>query len=100
MKRRSTLPDLLLRAVLAILCTYAVLGGATGGGLLTPPYRVMTLIFLVLLAGAWLFIRWRRGWVWVHLPLDVTFLLWAVAIGISALANLDSWSRILIGITF
>jgi putative inorganic carbon (HCO3(-)) transporter len=97
MKRRS---DLLVRTALAVLGTYAVLGGATGSGLLTPQYRMMTLAFIALVAAGWLLVRWRRGWTWHQTPLDIALLLWILAVGLSLLVNLDSWRRIAIGVGF
>ncbi len=97
MKRRS---GLLMRAALAVLGTYAVLGGATGSGLLTPQYRMMTLVFIALVAAGWLLVRWRHGWTWHRTPLDMALPLWILAVGLSLLANLDSWRRIVIGAGF
>ncbi|MCC7450589.1 MAG: O-antigen ligase family protein [Anaerolineae bacterium] len=97
MKRRS---NLFARSILSILWTYAVLGGATASGILTPQYTFMTLTFLTLIMAGWLLIRWRQGWVWHRTPLDGAFILWGAAVVISTAANMDLWQRIAIGLWF
>jgi len=97
MKRRS---NLFARSILSVLWTYAVLGGATGSGILTPQYTFLTLTFITLIIAGWLLIRWRRGWVWHRTPLDGAFILWSAAVVISTAANVDLWQRIAIGLWF
>src|SRR5438552_1445762 len=92
--------DLWGRAGLAVIGTYAVLGGATGIGLLTPTYRLTTLIFLSLLAAIWLVIRWRQHWTCFRTPLDLLILVWIIAIVLSFLSNLEVQPKMFIGIFF
>src|SRR5258707_10632947 len=100
MKRRSVFFSLLGRALLAIVTIYAVLGGATSTGLLTPQYRFMTMGFLVLLILIWLIVRWRQHWNWYQNPLDIAILLWLLVLAFSTATNLDVWRRSVIGLWF
>ncbi len=89
-----------MRALLAIVVIYAVFGGATSSGLLTPQYRVLTLAFLALLVTLWLIVRWWQHWRWYQNPLDVAILLWILVFAFSILTNLDVWRRSVIGLWF
>src|SRR5579859_4828869 len=100
MRRTNSLSRLLGRALLAIVTLYAVFGGATSTGLLTPQYRFMTMGFLVVLILIWFVVRFRQGWKWHQNPLDVAILLWLVVFAISIAANLDVWRRSVIGLWF
>jgi len=100
MRRTNNLFRPLGRALLAIVVIYAVLGGATSTGLLTPPYRFMTMGFLAFLALIWLIVRWRQGWKWHQNPVDIAILLWVVVFVFSIATNLDVWRRSVIGLWF
>ena len=91
---------LLIWAGLAVLWTYAVLGGATGSGTLTPQYASMSLIIIALVVAIWLAIRWRNRWTWHRTSLDASFILWAAAIILSTLANTEASARIAIGLWY
>jgi putative inorganic carbon (HCO3(-)) transporter len=91
---------LLIRAGLAVLWTYAALGGATGSGALTPQYASISLIIMALVIAVWLAIRWRNRWTWHRTPLDAAFIVWAAAIILSTLANTEASARIAIGLWY
>ncbi len=92
--------EVLIFSLSIILLTFGVLGGATNVGLLTPQYRMLTLVLMALVSVGWLIIHWRAKWVWHHDPLSIAFVLFGTTIGISFLANSDSWRRMIIGLWF
>lgn len=92
--------DFLARALVILLFTYALSIGATWNGILSPEYIPLTLGMLTASVGLWLFVRWRRGWRWYATPLDRVFLLWALAFGLSLIANMDAARRIAIGLWY
>jgi putative inorganic carbon (HCO3(-)) transporter len=91
---------LLIRAGLAVLWTYAALGGATGSGALTPQYASISLIIIALVVAAWLVVRGQNRWTWHRTPLDAAFIVWAAAIILSTLANTAASARIAIGLWY
>jgi O-antigen ligase len=98
LQRKNT--SLLLWALLTILLIFGVLGGATATGLLTPQYRTITLLLLTLIMLGWLITRRMNRWKCYYSPLTTAFVCWAAAIAISAVANMDAFRRIEIGIWF
>ncbi len=74
--------------------------GATWTNLVTVEYRVLALIVMAGSAVAWLVLRRRGHWNWHRTSLDPVLSFWAVAFGVSLLANLDAWRRISIGLWF
>jgi putative inorganic carbon (hco3(-)) transporter len=97
MKRQS---NFLLRSLLAVLWTYGVFGGATASGLLTPQYALVTLALIALTVSGWLIVRWHQHWIWCCTPIDGSLILWAIAIILSTLTNLEAWARISIGLWY
>jgi O-antigen ligase/tetratricopeptide (TPR) repeat protein len=91
---------LLLRPVVIALFVYLFTLGATFNGILSPEIPPLTLALVGILLACWLFVRWRQGWTWHRTPLDVAFLLWIVAFGLSLAANLDAARRIAIGLWY
>ena len=95
--RSSSLP----RVLLGFLISYMVLIGATFNGILTAPTRFWTVIVLAVSVVSWLIVRWRKpGSHWHRTALDAAILLWIIAFGLSLLANLDSWRRIVMGLWY
>jgi putative inorganic carbon (HCO3(-)) transporter len=90
----------IIQTVAIVSLIYGILGGATGSGLLTPQYRLLTVILMALIVLGWLFIRWQDRWVGYHYPLTGALLCWTFAIAISSLANVNSLRRIAIGVWF
>jgi putative inorganic carbon (HCO3(-)) transporter len=90
----------IVRVVLVLLFTYLVAIGATFNGVLDPQFKIDTLAMVALGAATWLFLHWRRGWVWHRTVLDGVFLLWALAFALSLAANLDVWRRIVMGLWY
>jgi putative inorganic carbon (hco3(-)) transporter len=86
----------LLRLALIFLLTYVFTLGGTWNGLL-PWARFLALGVIALGVVTWLGVRWRRGWTWYNTALDLMFVGWAVAFGLSLLTNIDIWRRILMG---
>jgi putative inorganic carbon (HCO3(-)) transporter len=90
--------NLWTKVILAVLVSYAVLGGATmNAGMLNPRYEAANLILIGALTLGWVYIRQRRHWKWYSTPLEYVILLWVFAIGLSLAANTDLWRRIAIG---
>ena len=92
--------DFVARALLTMLFSYAIAIGATFNGIFNPEFSPITLGMIALMLGVWLFIRWRQGWKWHRTPLDEVFFLWALAFGLSLLANTDATRRIAIGLWY
>lgn len=92
--------DLLGRVLTALALVYALMAGGTFRGLTDPRFRALALAGLVLLAVVWLAARWRGRWDWAHTPLDGAAALWALAFGLSLLANQDVWRRSAIGLWY
>ncbi|HVO41693.1 MAG TPA: O-antigen ligase family protein [Aggregatilineales bacterium] len=90
MTRRS---DLRPRAVVAVLVTYAVFGGATYSGMLNPRYQAVSLALTAILVVGWLAIRWRGHWTWHRTALDPIVPLWLLVIALSLLSNPDALRR-------
>jgi putative inorganic carbon (HCO3(-)) transporter len=80
----------------AALYTYLVMMGGTYD-ILNVPTRLMSLALVILIAGGWLFARFRNRWPWPSTPLDGPFLLWLGAIALSVLLNPLPWRREMIG---
>ncbi len=97
MSKRS---DFLGLTVVTILFSYAIAIGTTFNGILTPEFHFTTLTLIALTVIIWLFVHWRRGWVWHSTVLDGVFVLWGIAFGVSLLANLDTGRRIAIGLWY
>jgi tetratricopeptide (TPR) repeat protein len=85
--------SLLLRAILAVFAVYAVLGGATYTGMLTPRYQWLSLILLSLLVIGWFAVRTRGRWIWPRTALDPVIPLWGVAIALALIVNPDALRR-------
>ena len=69
--------------------------GATFNGIVQPQTRLLGLLGVIAIGGAWLVAR--RRWRSTSTVLDGAFLLWAVALSASLLANTDQARRILMG---
>jgi O-antigen ligase len=91
------LPALNTAILLGGLLVYIVLG-ATWYNLVTIEYRIMALVTVAAVCVGWLVLRGRGQW--HHTSLDGVLSFWAVAFGVSLLANLDAWRRIGIGLWF
>jgi putative inorganic carbon (HCO3(-)) transporter len=92
--------DFLLRAMLAMLFTYLLAIGATFNGVLAPDFKQPTLILMGIGVALWLLLRWRKGWLWYHTPLDAVIVLWIIAFILSLLTNLDVWRRVVMGLWY
>lgn len=91
--------NLVQRLLLILIITYLTVIGATYNGILAfPQMRFWTLVLLGGVAISWL-IR-HRGWRWQKTPLDVAWLLGFLAIGLSVLANPETWRRSAEGIWY
>ena len=97
---KSRRSDFITRAVLSIAGTYVVLIGGTSTGALDPLIERVSLILMAGLVIGWLLVRRSQRWTWHHTFIDGAFVLWWVAIGLSLLANQDSWRRIAIGMWY
>lgn len=83
----------LLRGILTFLVVYFSAFGMTFNGILIPELRWMTLFILVIGLCAWFIAHHRAKWVWQRTPLDIALILWMVVIGVSILANVETWRR-------
>lgn len=92
--------DFFALIVVTILFNYAIAIGTTFNGVLSPEFHIPTLALTGITVAVWLFLHWRRGWVWHRTPLDGVMLLWVAAFGLSLVANLDVWRRIAIGLWY
>ncbi|MBZ0290996.1 MAG: O-antigen ligase family protein [Anaerolineae bacterium] len=92
--------DTLLRAALVLLFSYILALGGTYTGVTTPLFQTVSLGVLVLIFILWLLVHWRRRWIWFQTPLDLLLIVWAAAFGLSLLANLETWRRIVIGLWY
>jgi putative inorganic carbon (hco3(-)) transporter len=92
--------DTVTRALLTMLGTYTFLIGGTSIGTLNPLIGRTSLILIAVLVIGWLLVRWRQRWTWHKTPLDAAFVLWWITIGVSLLANNESWRRITIGMWY
>ncbi|MBC7813611.1 MAG: hypothetical protein H7175_20815, partial [Burkholderiales bacterium] len=90
----------LTRAIVIAMSVYLIVIGATFNGIVFPEFKMLTLGALSLLGAAWLWSRWRGGWRWHRMALDGVMLLWALAFGLSLLANGEAWRRIVVGLWF
>ena len=92
--------DLIGRALTAVALVYALAVGGTYNGLTDPRFRLLSLAGLAILLVMWLAARWRGRWAWTHTPLDGAAALWALAFGLSLLANQDVWRRSAVGLWY
>ena len=92
--------DLFGRALTAAALVYALAVGGTYNGLTDPRFRLLSLGGLAFLLLIWLAARWRGRWIWTHTPLDGAAALWALAFGLSLLANQDVWRRSAVGLWY
>ncbi len=97
MAKRS---DFMAMAALTVLFSYLLAVGATFNGILFPEFHTLTLGLMALVVGGWLFSHWSGGWKWHQTSLDRVFLLWALAFGVSLVANSEVWRRIAIGLWY
>jgi O-antigen ligase len=90
-----------LRLTLSILVlVYAVIIGGSYTGILTPQFRLFSIVALSVLIMIWLVYRWRHGWRWHATALEGAFLLWALAFAVSLAGNAESWRRIAIALWY
>lgn len=88
-------------ALLSLVFAYLSVLGATFNGVLTLiELQPFTLGLFGVLAGSWLFVRWRRGWVWHRTVLDIAFALWVIAFIVSITMNMATWRRSIEGIWY
>lgn len=91
----------LFKAVVSCLWVYMLsLGGTYNGTLSLPHLRYVTLAALGMCVLVWLVTRYVRGWRWMASAFDGVWLLFALAIGASLLANLETWHRSVYGVWF
>lgn len=90
----------LLRGILTLLVVYFSAFGMTFNGVLIPELRWMTLSILIVGLCAWFIIHYRAKWTWHGTPLDIALILWLVVIGVSILANIETWRRSANGVWF
>ena len=90
----------LLRAILTLLVVYFSTFGMTFNGILIPELRWMTLAIVLIGLLAWFMAHYRAKWIWHRSPLDMALILWMVVIGVSILANMDTWRRSANGVWF
>ncbi len=90
----------LLRAILTLLVVYFSTFGMTFNGILIPELRWVTLAIVLVGLSAWFITHYRAKWIWHRSPLDMALILWMVIIGVSILANIDTWRRSANGIWF
>lgn len=94
-------PSLWTELILALLCIYGLLSGATmNAGMINPRVQMVNLLLIGLIGVIWLLARFRGHWRAHFLALDGAALLWALAILLSLLSNLDLWRRIAIGMWY
>ncbi len=96
MRRLSLLP----RAGLFLFFAYLFPFGGTFNGVVLPQIKWVTLVLMTIIVALWLVTRWRQKWIWYRTSLDNVLILWAMAFGLSLLANSEVWRRILIGLWF
>lgn len=90
----------LLRAILTLLVVYFSTFGMTFNGILIPELRWMTLAIVLVGLSTWFITHYRAKWIWHRSPLDVALILWMVVIGVSILANMETWRRSANGVWF
>ena len=72
--------------------------GASFNGIVQPQTRLLGLLGVIAIASGWLVAR--RRWRSTSTVLDGAILLWAIAFGVSLLANTDQTRRILMGLWY
>lgn len=98
MKKR---PSIWTELFLGLLCIYGVMIGATmNAGMINPRVQMANLLLIGLIGASWLWLRFRGRWQTHFSALDGVALLWALAIGLSLLSNLELWRRIAIGMWY
>ena len=90
----------IFRLLLTFLFAYLFSFGATFSGVVLPELKFFNLILLGVVLGGWLCIHYQRKWTWHTSKFEIVLGLWAVAIIVSLLANLETWRRITIGVWF
>ncbi len=89
---------MLARAVTyACFLLYLTLG-ATFNGIVQPQTRLLGLIGVMAIGGAWLF--QRRRWRVSSTALDAALFVWVAAFCVSLLGNTDQWRRIVMGMWY
>jgi putative inorganic carbon (hco3(-)) transporter len=97
LRKRS---EFIVLILVTFVFSYAISIGTTFNGILTPDFHNLTLGLTGVVVGGWLFVHWRKGWVWHRTPLDTVFILWVAAFGLSLAVNIESWRRIAIGLWY
>lgn len=88
-------------AILSLVFAYLSSLGATFNGVIAlVDLQPFTLGLFGLLAGVWLVVHWRGGWVWHQTLLDAVFVLWIVAFLTSIVMNPVTWRRSVEGIWY